>query len=117
VSQPRPVLVLVTTASAEEAETIAKAVVGERLAACANLVPGVRSIFFWEGGVQDEAETLLILKSREERFPELEARIRSLHSYTVPEIIALPLSAGHRPYLDWVMDTVPPKGGDPSDQE
>lgn len=116
-SQPRPLVVLVMTASAEEAETIAKVVVGERLAACANLVPGVRSFFFWEGGLRDEAETLLILKSREDRFPELEARVRSLHSYTVPEIIALPLSAGHRPYLDWLNEAVPPKGGDPSDQE
>lgn len=116
-SRPRPVVVLVMTASAGEAETIAKAVVGEHLAACANLVPGVRSFFFWEGGLQDEAETLLILKSREDRFPELEARVRSLHSYTVPEIIALPLVAGHRPYLDWLNATVTAKGGDPSDQE
>lgn len=113
----RPVVVLVTTASAQEAEAIAKAVVGEHLAACANLVPGIRSFFFWEGGLRDEAEALLILKSREDRFPELEARVRSLHSYTVPEIIALPLVAGHRPYLDWLDEAVSPKGGDSPDQE
>lgn len=116
-TEARPVVVLVTTATTEEAETIAKAVVGERLAACANLVPGIRSIFFWEGRLQDESETLLILKSREDRFPELEARVRSLHSYTVPEIVALPLATGYRPYLDWLTETVLPKGGDPSDEE
>ena len=102
-------VVLVTCGSAEEAETIAKTVVQEHLAACVNLVsPGspVRSFYIWEGVLQNDVETLLILKTRTGRLIELEQRIESLHSYTVPEFIVLPVISGSQAYLDWVAHSV-----------
>ena len=96
------VVILVTTASAEEAERIGKALVEERLAACANLVPGIRSFFFWEGRLNDEGEALLILKSKATLLPKIEARVKELHSYQVPEVIALPILSGSAQYLKWV---------------
>jgi periplasmic divalent cation tolerance protein len=100
------VIVLITASSETEAATIARALVDEHLIACANLVPGVRSFFFWEGKTRDEREVLLICKSRMPVFPEVIARVKSLHSYTVPEIIALPIAAGSQEYLHWVKETV-----------
>jgi periplasmic divalent cation tolerance protein len=83
---------------------IGSALVDERLAACVNIVPEMRSLFFWEGKIQDERETLLICKSRLPRMVKLVARVKSLHSYALPEVIALPIVAGSRDYLDWVQD-------------
>lgn len=111
------VVVLVTVPSAEVGERIAAAVVPERLAACVNILPGLRSIFFWEGRVEDEQEVLLLMKTRAERLAALEARVRALHPYSVPGFIALPVVAGHEPYLAWVADSVTTKGGGTSDQE
>ncbi len=96
------IIVLVTAGSSEEAGTIAKAIVDEHLAACVNIVPEVRSLFFWEGKTQDARETLLICKSRKPLLDKLISRVKTLHSYTVPEIIALPIIAGSPDYLDWV---------------
>lgn len=101
---PNEIVVFVTTASEEEAIRIARSLVESRLAACANIIPQVRSIFRWEGKVSEEPECLMILKSREELFGALEVSIRRLHSYKVPEIIAVPLVAGSAPYLQWVRD-------------
>ena len=95
-------VVLVTASSQEEARSIAEAIVSERLAACANIIGEVRSIYRWEGEVRDEPEVLMIIKSRAEHFGALEARIRELHSYSVPEIIALKISDGSAPYMDWL---------------
>lgn len=111
------VVVLVTVPSADVGEKIAVAVVGERLAACVNIVPGVRSLFRWEGRVQDEPELLLVVKTTADRLPALETRVRSLHPYSVPEVIALPVVAGHEPYLAWVAESVKAKGGGEPDQE
>ena len=111
------VVVLVTAPSLEVGERIATAVVPEHLAACVNILPGLRSIFFWEGRVEDEREVLLLIKTRSDRLPALEARIRALHPYSVPGFIALPVVAGHEPYLAWVSDSVTTKGGGRSDQE
>jgi periplasmic divalent cation tolerance protein len=94
--------VLMTAPSAEVAATIARAVVGEGLAACVNIVPGVRSIYRWQGEVCDDAEVLCVIKTRAERFEALRARIAALHPYEVPEIIALPIAAGSAPYLAWI---------------
>lgn len=96
------VVILVTAGSAEEAERIARTLVEERLVACANLVPSIRSIYRWEGTIADDAEVLLILKTRAERFAEVEARVRALHSYQVPEIVALDATAVSTPYLEWL---------------
>lgn len=96
------VVVLVTCPSPEKAAEIARALVEERLAACGNVVPAVRSIYRWEGKVQEDAEALLILKSARDRFEALRARVLALHPYEVPEVIALPVEAGHALYLDWI---------------
>jgi|SRR3990172_334744 len=99
------VVVLITAASDSEAAGIARSLVDEHLAACANIVPGVRSIFFWDGKTQDEREVLLICKSRLALVSAIIRKVKSLHSYSVPEIIALPIIAGSPDYLDWVRET------------
>ncbi|MBI4561952.1 MAG: divalent-cation tolerance protein CutA [Candidatus Rokubacteria bacterium] len=99
-------VVLVTTPSVEEGQTIARSLVAERLAACVNVVPGVRSVFFWEGQLQEEAEALLVIKTRRERYEALQRRILELHAYSVPEVLALPVEAGAPAYLAWLGETV-----------
>jgi periplasmic divalent cation tolerance protein len=95
-------VVLVTVPNREVGLSIAEALVAERLAACANLVPGVFSIYRWQGQVEREAEELLVLKTRSSLVEALGARVRALHPYTVPEIVALPVAAGSEPYLQWL---------------
>ena len=94
----------VTVGKREEAEKIASVLVEERLAACCNLLPAVRSIYRWKGEICRDEETLIILKTRTSIFEKVRARVQQLHSYTVPEIIAVPIIAGHAPYLNWVRD-------------
>jgi periplasmic divalent cation tolerance protein len=98
------IIVLITSSTGDEAAKIGSVLVEEHLAACVNIVPGVRSLFLWEGKSRDERETLLICKSRLPLMKQLVARVKSLHSYTVPEVIALPIVAGSSDYLDWVND-------------
>ncbi len=98
------IIILVTASSEEEARTLARELVNARLAACANILPGLTSLFHWKGKVEEEKEVLLILKSRAELFDSIEARVRALHSYEVPEIIALPIQHGSAPYLAWIVD-------------
>jgi periplasmic divalent cation tolerance protein len=98
------IIVLITASTTDEAAEIGKALVDGHLAACVNIVPEVRSLFFWEGKTRDEKEALLICKSRLPRMKQLVARVKSLHSYAVPEVIAIPIIAGSREYLDWVKD-------------
>jgi periplasmic divalent cation tolerance protein len=95
-------VVLVTCPSADTAASLARALVEEGLAACGNLVPGVRSIYRWEGKVVDEPEVLLVLKTTAARFEALRARVVALHPYEVPEVVSLAVEAGHAPYLAWV---------------
>lgn len=85
-----------------EANRIARTLVEESLAACVNIVPGIRSVFYWQGTLEEADEQLLIIKAPAGKFPGLEARIRALHSYSVPEILALPVAAGSPPYLEWL---------------
>lgn len=99
------IIVLVTAASHDEAVTISRALVEEHLAACVNIVPQLRSLFFWEGKTQEAAEALLICKSRKPLIDRLISRVKGLHSYSVPEIIALPIVAGSREYLAWLEDS------------
>lgn len=96
------ILILVTTGSETEAETIGKALVEERLVACVNIVSPIRSIYRWEGEVADDREWLLISKTTVSHFAAVEARIKTLHSYQVPEVIAVPIQAGSEAYLQWV---------------
>jgi periplasmic divalent cation tolerance protein len=96
------IVVLSNTSSAEEAERIARSLVEERLAACVNVVPGVRSFYRWKGNVEDSAEWLLVIKSSRDRFQALLAALEKLHSYEVPEVIALPVVDGASSYLNWM---------------
>ncbi|MGA3294734.1 MAG: divalent-cation tolerance protein CutA [Candidatus Acidiferrales bacterium] len=103
------IVVLVTCGSANEARRIGRALVGRRLAACANLVRApIESIYRWKGKVESAKEFLLIVKTSCGRFAALRKEVQRLHSYDVPEIIALPISAGARAYLDWISDSVRP---------
>jgi periplasmic divalent cation tolerance protein len=92
----------VTAPNLAVAEKLARALVGESLAACCTLVPAVRSIYRWQGEVHDDIEVLMVIKTRAACFDALTARVRALHPYTLPEIIALPVAAGSEPWLDWV---------------
>jgi len=96
------VVVLVTAGSADEAGTIARALVDARLAACANVVGPIRSIYRWQGAVEEAAEHLLVIKGRAADLAAIETLVRRLHSYDVPEVIALPVVAGSAPYLAWL---------------
>ncbi len=96
-------IVLVTAGSEEEAAAIGRTVVEERLAACANIVPSIRSIYRWKGKVHDEQECLLIMKTRTPLFASLRDRVRALHSYETPEIIAFPVEQGLPDYIAWVI--------------
>jgi periplasmic divalent cation tolerance protein len=94
--------VYVTAPSPEEAARIGRAVVEERLAACANVLDGMHSIYRWRGRLEEAKEVVLILKTRAERLPELTARVKALHSYEVPCVVALPIAGGNAAYLDWI---------------
>jgi len=98
------IIVLITASSGDEAAAIGTALVDGRLAACVNIVPEVRSLFFWDGKTQDAREALLIVKSRLPLLEKLTARVKSLHSYTVPEVIALPVVGGSGDYLSWLQE-------------
>ena len=95
------VTVLTTTADEAEAEAIADALLADELAACVQIMP-IRSRYVWNGAVQREAEQLLLIKTRADLFEVVRARIRTMHSYDTPEIIALPIAAGDADYLTWI---------------
>jgi periplasmic divalent cation tolerance protein len=99
-----PIVVLVTCGSEKEALKIANALVEEHLAACVNLVSPIRSIYRWEEKICDEKEWLLVIKTQRQRFEELEKKVKSLHSYSVPEIISLPIAEGSSSYLNWIRE-------------
>ncbi len=96
------VLIYVTTSSREEATVIGRTLVAERLAACANVLAGITSLFWWEGAVQEESEVPLILKSRADLVDRVVARVTALHSYSCPCVVALPIAAGNPAFLDWI---------------
>lgn len=96
------IVVFTTVSDIDDAVELADAVVNEGLAACCNIVPGLRSIYIWKGERYDEDEVLCIMKTRASLFDELKARILELHSYEVPEVIAVDIKAGHSDYLRWV---------------
>ena len=98
------IVVLVTVGSEREAETIATALLEERLAACVNVTSPVRSLYRWEGRIADDQEWQMVIKTQARLFEALAARVRALHSYDVPEIIALPVLAGTADYVDWIQN-------------
>lgn len=97
-------IVLTTTPNLEEAESLAEKIVAERLAACVQVLPQMKSFYFWEGALQKESEHLLLIKTLDEKFAELEKFIRENHSYDVPEIVAIPSEKVSESYLAWMKD-------------
>jgi len=96
------IIVLTTCSSAEEAEKIARALVTKKLAACVNMLPAVRSIYRWQGAIEDAQETQLVIKTSRGLFDEVRAEIEKLHSYEMPEAIAIPIVDGSEAYLNWL---------------
>ena len=103
---PRYLLVLTTIGSEAEASGLGRSLVEKRLVACVNEVGPVKSIFAWKGKVEEATERLLLMKTRSERYAELEAAIRELHPYDVPEIIAVPIEQGSEAYLNWIDESL-----------
>jgi periplasmic divalent cation tolerance protein len=102
----KDILVLLSTCpDAATAERLARELVGASLVACVNIVPGLRSIYRWNGAVHADNETLMILKTTTNRCAAVRERLAALHPYDVPEIVALPVVDGHHPYLQWVVDS------------
>lgn len=103
---PADAIVVLCAVPAEfDAESLARDLVERSLAACVQVGPGVTSIYRWKGAVEKSSERLLVIKTRRELFGGVETAIRARHPYEVPEIIALPVSEGHAPYLDWISET------------
>ena len=96
------IVIFVTASNKREAQKIAAGLIKQRLAACVNIMDKVDSVFFWEGKIQKAKESLLIIKSKKEKMSKVIKLVKSLHSYEVPEIIALPVIAGDKPYLRWI---------------
>jgi periplasmic divalent cation tolerance protein len=99
-------IVFVTVPSRDDGERIAEAVVGEHLAACVNIIGPIRSIYRWQGEIARDDEHLLLIKTTRVRYPALEARVRALHRYEVPEVVAVPIEMGSAAYLDWLRKNV-----------
>jgi uncharacterized protein involved in tolerance to divalent cations len=104
-TESEPIVVLMTAASVEEAMRIAEALVHQKLAACVQVLPEIQSIYIWKNEVQREREVLIIAKSTRANFEKLERRVRELHSYGTPEVVALPILAGSDRYLDWLLSS------------
>ncbi len=99
------VLVVLVTCPPDKADAIAQGLVEDRVAACVNVVPTLRSVYRWKNGVQKNEETLLIVKTTRDRFDALKRAVLARHPYELPEVIALPVDRGHAPYIDWVVES------------
>jgi len=97
-------LVYITAGSIDEARTIARELVSNRLAACANIIDNVNSLYWWNGEIQDDREVILIAKTRESLIPELVDKVKSMHSYECPCIVSLPIIDGNPAFLDWIAE-------------
>ena len=100
------IVIFVTTKDADEAKKISQELLTQKLIACANIVSGVQSIFWWEGKIDSTSEVLLILKTKKSLFKKVEKVVKSLHSYQTPEIIALPIVTGSKEYLGWINESL-----------
>lgn len=103
------IVIFITCKNKPEAEAIANKLLEEKMIACANIVSGIQSMYWWEGKVNTDQEVLMIIKTRKILFPKIVKTVKNLHSYTVPEIIALPITAGSADYLKWINAST--KGG------
>ena len=95
-------LIYITAGSAEEARTIGRALVAERLAASVNIFSNIQSIYWWDGRIQEEPEAVLIAKTKRSLVSELIEKVKAMHSYELPCIVSLPIADGHGPFLDWI---------------
>ena len=111
---PKAIIVFITTGSTDEAKKIGTLLVEECLAACCTIIQPVESVFKWKDAIHVEQETLIICKTRDELFNALEKRVKQLHSYEVPEIIAIPVTQGAKSYLDWIVKETRMPGKAPS---
>ena len=100
--KPAYIVLLITTNSSEEAHKIAEMLLDQRKVACVNIVPKVSSLFWWQGNLESDQESLLIIKTKAAQLTEIVRSVKELHSYDVPEIIALPIIGGNQDYLDWI---------------
>ncbi len=100
------IVVYITTPDIDTAKKIADTLVREKLAACVNITSKINSTYYWQGNIENEDEFLMIIKTREDRFNNLERRVKELHPYSVPEIIALPIVRGSHDYLKWIDETL-----------
>ena len=104
--QTGKIVIFITTGTEEEAHKVAELLLTKRKAACVNIVPGVESSFWWQGKLDSARESLLIIKTKASLLPEIIELVKSVHSYEVPEIIALPIIGGSEGYLNWIDDEV-----------
>lgn len=100
------IIILVTASGKKEAKYIAQQLIKNKLAACVNIIDKVNSSFRWQGKIDQASEVLLIIKSKKEKLAKIIKTVKAAHSYDVPEIIALPIIGGHKPYLDWINDSL-----------
>lgn len=100
------IVILVTANDKAQARRIANGLLKEKLIACANMISGVESLFLWQGKIDHAKETLLILKTKKSAFQRVAVKVKSLHSYQTPEIIAFPITAGEKTYLKWIRESV-----------
>ncbi len=100
------IIILVTAKDAREAEKIANGLLQDKLIACANIINGVKSLFWWQGKIDESPEALIVIKTTKSLFKKAAAKVKQLHSYETPEIIALPIVDGSADYLKWIKDSV-----------
>jgi periplasmic divalent cation tolerance protein len=105
-NRAEPIVVLMTAANREEANRLADALIEARLAACVQLLPEIQSVYRWQGKIVRDQEVLLLAKTKQALFAELDQKVREIHSYETPEILALPVSAISEPYLKWLVGNV-----------
>ena len=105
-------MVFISGSTFRGAKKIARALVEKKLAACCNIMKGVTSIYFWEGKIEEAAECMIIVKTRQERFNQLVEEVKKIHSYVLPEIIAVPITKGLKGYLSWIDESTSFKAGD-----
>jgi len=98
------IVVFITASNEDEAAKISRALVEERLAGCVNIIKGIRSIYQWKGKIEDESEVVMMVKTQRRLFPSLSKKVKELHTYTVPEILALPVVEGSVEYLNWLKE-------------
>ncbi len=100
------IVIFITASNKNEAERIARALLKNKLAACVNIVGGVESFFWWQGKIDSASEALLVIKSKKQKLNKIIKLVKSMHSYEVPEIIALPIASGSRQYLKWIDESL-----------